>query len=168
MANEDKNKAIVDFLLQCPSIKDNPLFFNFINAKDDNKQIVVSANDKAIDRPYIDGSVQKRYTFTIMDYKSVAYNAIAKIIGPGSISYQPDENMEELFDTQAIIDWITEQDLARNYPDFGEDCVIDEMKALSDNPNLNTVDTSVTPALAKYSISIQINYIDYSNLIWDN
>ena len=97
-----------------------------------------------------------------MDYKSVAYTAIAKVAG------YPNENVEDIFDTQQIIDWVTEQETLRNYPNFGEDCVIDEMRALTDNPNLNGVDTSITPALAKYSISIQINYIDYSNLSWDN
>lgn len=168
MANVDKNKAIIDFLLQCPYIQSNPLFFNFINAKDNNKQIVTSGNDKIIDRPYIDGSVQKRYTFTIMDYKSVSYTAIAKIIGSGTIDYYPDENVDDLLDTQSIIDWITEQEQLHNYPNFGEDCVIDDMKALTDNPSLNTVDTSINPGLAKYSISIQINYVDYTNLQWGN
>jgi len=162
MANVDKNQAIIDFLLQCPSIQNNPMFFNFINAKNDNKQIVTTGNDKIIDKPFIDGSVQKRFTFTIIDYKSVAYTAIVKAAGYSN------ENVEDLLDTQGIIDWVTEQDLLRNYPNFGEDCVIDDMRALTDNPNLNGVDTSVTPALAKYSISIQINYIDYSNLLWDN
>ena len=67
---------------------------------------------------------------------------------------------------QDIIDWITEQAELRNYPDFGEDCVIDDMRALSNNPNLNGVDTSIKPALAKYSVSIQIDYIDNSKKLW--
>lgn len=162
MANVDKNQAVIDFLLQCPALQNNPLFFNFVNAKDDNKQIVTSANDTIIDKPFIDGSVQKRYTFTIIDYKSVAYTAIVKQAG------YPNENVEDMLATQDIIDWITEQEIDRNYPDFGTDCVIDSMKALSTNPNLNGVDTSVAPALAKYSISIQINYIDYSHILWEN
>ena len=97
MANVDKNQAIIDFLNQCPSIRDNPTFFNFINAKDDNKQILTTGNDKIIDKPFIDGSVQKRYTFTIVDYKSVAYTAIVKATGYNN------ENVDELFNTQGII-----------------------------------------------------------------
>lgn len=160
MANIDKNQAIVDYLLQCPSIRDNPVFFNFINAKDNNKQIVTVVNDKIVDKPYIDGSVLKRFTFTIIDYKSIAYNAIVKEAGYSN------ENIEEMLDTQSIIDWITEQELIRNYPDFGDNLVIESIKALSDNPNLNGVDTGITPALAKYSISVQIDYIDYSHVMW--
>ena len=54
----------------------------------------------------------------------------------------------------------------KNYPDFGEDCIIEDMAAVTDNPNLNGIDTSVKPALAKYSVSVQIRYLDNSNVLW--
>ena len=161
MAVVDKNQAVIDFLIQCPTIADNPLFFNFLNAKDDNKQIIVQANDVNLDRKYIDGSVMKRYIFTLIDFRSVAYQPIPKV--PGYVS----ENVEELFDVQGIMDWVNEQAELQNYPNFGTDCLIDDMRTTSDNPNLNGVDTQITPALAKYSISIQIDYIDTSKLIWN-
>ena len=156
----DKSKAIINFLLECPQIESNPLFFNFINAKDDNKQIVTTGNEKLLNTNYVDGSVMKRYTFTIMDYKSIAYRAVVK--DPTYI----DENVEDLFNVQEIVDWVTTQAKSRNFPDFGSDCLIDSMRTLTDNPNLNGVDSNVTPALAKYSVSIQIDYIDTSDRIW--
>ena len=156
----DKNQAIINFLINCPSISSNPLFFNFINAKNDNKQIVTTANEKLLNRAFVDGSVMKRYTFTIIDFKSVAYRAVIK--NPLYV----DENVEEMLNVQAIADWISAQADARNFPDFGDDCIIEEMRTLTDNPKLDGVDTSVTPALAKYSISIQIDYLDTSKVIW--
>lgn len=156
----DKNQAVIDFLITCPQIRDNPLYFNFINAKDDNKQIITIANDKSINRPYIDGSVLKRFTFTIVDFKSIAYKAIVKQAG------YPDENVTDMLDVQGIIDWVTEQADNYNYPDFGTDCFIDDMRVTTDNPNLNGIDNSVQPALAKYSMSIQIDYIDNSKKTW--
>lgn len=157
----NKYQAIVDFLLTCPQIANTPLYFNFIKAEDDNKQIVTTANDKALNNSYIDGSVLKQFTFTIIDYKSVAYGAIPKALGLS------DEHIEEIMDVQAIIDWITAQAKGKNFPNFGTDCQIEEMRAMTDNPDLNGVDTSVTPALAKYSISIQITYLDKSEVIWN-
>lgn len=157
----DKNKAIVEYLMSCPYIQNNPLFFNFINAKDNDKQIATVMNDVATNRSFIDGSVMKRFTFTIIDYKSIAYTAIPKIEG------FPNENIDDMMDSQEIIDWITEQEDLKNYPDFGEDCIIDSMQALSNNPNMNGVDTTVTPSLARYSVSIQINYIDTSKRVWN-
>lgn len=156
----DKNQAIIDFLLTCPAIIADPLFFNFLNAKDNNQQIITQSNDKSLQQTFIDGSVLKRYTFTLIFFKSVLYQAIPKVEG------LVNENVEELGQVQAIIDWVTEQNDSQTYPDFGEDCEIDEIKALSENPGLNGVDTTVTPALAKYSVTIQVDYLDKSKAIW--
>lgn len=156
----DKNKAIVEYLMNCPSISNNPLFFNFINAKDNDKQLATVLNDKVMDKKFINGAVMKRFTFTIIDYKSIAYTAIPHMSG------FPSENIDDMMDSQSIIDWVTEQEELHNYPDFGEDCEIEDMRALSDNPNLNGVNTQVSPTLAKYSVTIQINYIDNSKAVW--
>lgn len=156
----DKNQAVIDFLITCPQIQNSPLYFNFTNAKDNNKQIITLGNEKTLNRPYIDGSVLKRFTFTIIDYRSIAYQAVVK--QPGYTN----ENVEEIMDVQAIIDWVTEQAQDRNFPDFGEHCTIEEMYTASENPNLNGIDSTVTPALAKYSMSIIIEYVDTSKVVW--
>lgn len=155
----DKNKAVIDFLLTCPAIRDNPLFFNFAQATADNSQFSTRATDVEVNVPFIDGAVKKRYTFTLIFYKMVAHRAI--------IENADDENMEYAFDIQSVIEWVTAQNKAENYPDFGDKCHIEELVALTDQPILNRVDNSSTPALAKYSISIKIEYIDTSEVIWN-
>ena len=156
----DKTQAIIEYLLTCPSIQKSPLYFNFVKASDEDKQFVTASNEKTLHQPFIDGSVSKRFTFTIIDFRSVAYQELPKL------AISSNENVEEYLDVQGIIDWVTEQSLAKNFPDFGEDCVIDDIRTTSDNPNLNGVDTSTTPALAKYSISIQVDYLDNSQRIY--
>jgi len=158
----DKNQAIIDFLLDCPQLMYNSVFFNAINAKDNDKQIITQSNDASLNSKYIDGSVLRRYTFTLIDFRSVLYQPLPKVEGYVS------ENVEELFDVQSIMDWVNEQADLQNYPDFGEDCIIDSMRTTSDNPNLNGIDTNVTPALAKYSMSIQIDYLDTSKAVWNS
>lgn len=158
----DKNDAIITYLRECPQLAGNPLFFNFIEAKDNNKQIVTIANDKAIDKPYIDGTVLKRYSFTIIDYRSVSYQAVVAITGHSN------ENVEELLDVQAIIDWIDDQNDLSNFPNFGDACIIDSISTTTNNPVLNGVDTSLKPALAKYSITIQVDYLDISKQLWNS
>ncbi len=157
---DDKNQAVINFLLQCPQIKGNPLFFNYGEAESDNKQIITTANNKSVSKEYIDGSVLKRYTFTIIDHKSITAQALVDIAG------LKNENVEEMFDVQGIINWIEEQESNQNYPDFGEKCQIEKMWAATDSPNLNGIDTSVKPALAKYSVSVIIEYLDTSKAIW--
>lgn len=168
----DKNQAIIDFLITCPTIRDNPLFFNFLNAKDKAKQLVTVATDSSMNKSYIDGSVLRRYQFSIIDFCSVVYQAVPKVVTPpGTTTTTPvisyvSENVQDMYTVQGIIDWVNEQADARNFPNFGENCIVDEMRTTTDTPNLNGVDTSSTPALAKYSISIQVDYLDTSKAIW--
>lgn len=162
-----KEEAILNFLFNCPQIHDNPLFFNFINAKPDYKQFVTIGNESRVHKPFINGSVMKRYTFTLIDFRSATYQPIPKMIVTTTtdIPEIPNENVEELIDVQGIIDWVEQQADNRNFPNLGAKCVVDSMKVLTDNPVLNGVDTQVKPALAKYSFTIQLDYIDYTKAI---
>lgn len=156
----DKNKAVVDFLITCPQIYNSPLYFNFINASDSTKQIMTIANDYYTSKPYVDGSVSKLYSFTLVEFKSVSDMPIVKLSGYDS------ENIEDISEVQQLIDWIAEQEELHNYPDFGEDCIVERMRSTKDTPNLEGVNTDVTPPLAMYSVTIEIEYTDYSKTIW--
>lgn len=156
----DKNEAVISYLLQCPKILNSQLYFNLISAKDNHTQIITSANDKSLNRRYIDGSVLRKYSFTIVEFKSSAYNPIVKELG------YSDENIEDMYDVQGLVDWIEEQDELHNYPDFGEDCVVESIKTTTDNPVLDGIDASAQPPLAQYSLTIEIEYLDKTKTIW--
>lgn len=156
----DKQTAIINYILQCPQVQNTPLYFNFINAKDNTTQIVTSSNDKFLDRPFITGSVSKLYSFTIMIFKSITDDAIVKLEGYAH------ENVEELAYAQALIDWISEQNELQNFPNFGTDCDIDSIETSTETPSLEAINAEVSPPLAMYSITIRIRYIDNSQKIW--
>lgn len=156
----DKNQAVINYILQCPQIQNTPLYFNFINAKDNTAQILTSANDRYTEKPDITGAVEKQYTFTIMVFKSITDDAIVKLEGFAH------ENVEELSYIQALIDWIAEQNDLQNYPDFGTDCDVDEIRTSEETPKLEAINAQVSPALAMYSVTIQITYIDNSKKLW--
>ncbi|MCH5210438.1 MAG: hypothetical protein J1F01_05675 [Oscillospiraceae bacterium] len=152
----DKNQAVIDFLLNCEEFKNSQLYFNYVNAKDGAKGVITLATDKATQKPYIDGSVMKRYQFTIQDNRSISANPLVKIQGFNN------ENVTDFEDVQKLLDWITEQNEKKHYPDFGGDCQIDDMTATTENPRLDQIDATVTPPLARYSFTITINYLDTS------
>lgn len=156
----DKNKAVIEYLLQCDRISDSPLYFNFINAQDEDKQIITLTNDIDMYRPYVDGSVMRQYLFTLLSFKSVSDNALVTVAGLSN------ENIDEMADVQTLIDWIKEQEDIHNYPDFGSDCVVEQIETLSDNPKLEGINTDVVPMLAMYSVTIRIQYLDNSKVIW--
>lgn len=155
----DKNKATLDFITTYEGIEQSPIFINFINAKDEDVQILTDSNEVSLNRPFIDGSVKKQYTFSIVVTKSITNLALAK---DGLLS----ENIDDLADMQAFMDWVNEQGENRNYPNFGENCVIEEMHTTAENPSIDGINTEVSPALALYTMDIRIDYIDYSKVIW--
>lgn len=156
----DKNQAVIDYIITCPTILNSPLYFNFINAKDDTNQLFTESTDTYSNKPFIDGSVEKIYTFTILTFKSAADIAVVKQSG-----YE-NENLSDMSDIQKLIEWIAEQNKLRNFPNFGEDCIIDSISTTTDAPKFEGIDEQIIPPLAVYSTSIQIKYIDISNLIW--
>ena len=155
----DKNQLMVEFLQTCPTIKNNPLFFNFGNVEDNAHQLTINSDDVALQRPYIDGSVLKRYTCSIDSFKSVA---CIPIIQGGT-----DENVEDFAEVQSLLDWINKQGEDFNFPDFGEHIEVEEMKTLSAKPVLLGVESSLNPPMAIYRIVIQLDYIDNTNRLWN-
>ena len=156
----DKNKAIIEYLSSCPIIANNKLFFNFAEEGNNSNQILISGDDVALNKPFIDGSVMKRYTFTLFIYKAISYNPVVK--APG----YPDENVGDLSDVQALLDWIVQQNEQLLFPNFGDECIIESVEPQTNKPVLNGVSVDAQPPLAQYSIIVRITYLDKSKMIW--
>ena len=156
----DKNQAIIEYLSECPTVSNNKLFFNFADETANSNQVFAHGDDTVLNKPFVDGSVEKLYTFTIFIYKSVSYNPVAKVSG------HPDENVTDLSDAQALIDWVTEQNEQRHFPNFGNECIIDSVESLTNSPVLKGVDAKAQPPLAQYRRVIRVTYLDQSKKIW--
>lgn len=160
MSSVDKNGAMIAYLLTCEDIASSTLYFNFANIENAIKQFITLGQDVAIDTPFIDGSIRKRYSLTIISYLSISVNPIVKVAGYSN------ENVTDMAEVQALIDWIAQQDDIRNYPDFGTTCEIESIRTTTNNPVLDQIDATKTPPLAKYTFTIQVDYIDTSKKIW--
>ena len=156
----DKNKAIITYLLTCADIYNSPLYFNLADVKDGINSIIQQANDRNVERPYIDGSVKKRYWITLQCFVSITNNPIVKAAGIDN------ENVTEVADIQKLIDWIVTQNDNKNFPNFGTDCIIDEIRTTTDNPRLDQIDATTSTPLARYSFTIVVDYIDNSKKLW--
>lgn len=158
--NIDKNQAVVNYILRCPTIQNSPLYFNFINAEDDTNQFLTQTSERYASKRFVDGTVMKIYSFTIILYKSTADIAVVKVEG------YPNENISDMQSIQALIDWIAEQQELHNYPNFGSECLIDDIYTTTENPRFDGIDDEVSPPLAIYSITIEIQYLDVSKKVW--
>lgn len=154
----DKTTAIIEFLRECPTIKANPVFFNFGEVEDGTYQANIQSDEVLLNLHFIDGSVLKRYTLFLDSFKSVSYIPV--------VNGKSDENLEGFSEVQEVIDWINDKSNKQEFPDFGEDFVIEDMKTLTDRPALVGVNTQQNPPTAVYRISIQIDYVDLTKRIW--
>lgn len=155
----DKNQTMIDFIMTCPILQNNPLFFNFAESGDGNNHFITET-DKATRKPYIDGSQEKEYTFTLASYKSISHNAI--------IEGAPNENIEEMAEVQSILDWIEEQNDLRNFPDFGDAIEVEMMSPITTDPEFDGIDTSVNPPIVRYSIGVVVTYLDNTKKLWNS
>ncbi len=156
----DKNQVMVEFIQQCPTIQNNPLFFNFAESGDGNNHFITEKD--SVIRSYVDGSQLKQYTFTIASYSYISHAAI--INDDDNIV---NENIENMAKVQEILDWINEQSNKCNFPDFGQDCIVDNMITLTSDPDMDGIDTSVNPPIARYSIGVKVEYLDNSKKLWN-
>ena len=156
----DKHKAVIEYLQTCPEIAKNPLFFNFSEKQNNNQLFATFADSIETEQSFIDGSRLLKYTFTIIIYKSVAYNPL--------VNNLPDENLDELIDIQSIVDWIETQNDNYVFPNFGTDCVIDSIEPLTNIPYTDNVEGDVQPALAQYSLGIRVSHLHNSKVLWNS
>ena len=156
----DKTQAIINYLITCQDIMNSPLYLNFVNAKNGVNQLLTLTSDKNIDSPYVDGSVKKRYSLTLITYLTISPNPLVKAT---SVS---NENVADLSTVQALIDWIDTQNTAHNFPNFGTDFLVEEIGTTTNNPRLDQIDATQSVPLARYSFTIYVDYIDYTKKIW--
>ena len=161
----DKNQATIDFIITYSGISTSPIFVNFIDAKDNDIQFITDDNETSLNKEFVDGSVMKRYTFSLLITRSIANFAIVTA-QPSIGATLSNENIDDLADIQKFMDWINEQGESHNFPDFGKNCIIEEMRTTTDNPSIEGFNTEVNPVLCMYGIEIVIDYIDYTKVIW--
>ena len=158
----DKNQAVLDFIGTYEGISTSPIFVNFMNAKDKDIQFLTSSNDTTLNRKFIDGSVMKQYTFSIVITRSITDIALIQALESG----ESNENIADLAEIQAFMDWINEQGENQFFPNFGTGYTVESMKTENTDPRLNGVDTSVNPPLAQYSIAVTVTYLDETKMVW--
>lgn len=138
----------IEWLLQSDYIKNNKLFLNAINAKDNNVQIVTQQIAENQVQKYVDGSKFYTITFSINNFKSVSYNQLVKTM------IDKDESIADLLDVQKIIEFVKNMEEKHNYPVFSDNITVEKVYCQYNTPSTPAIDSSFSPALAKFTIPI--------------
>lgn len=157
MAN--RYEAMLAYLAKCPAM-DGVFGFQAGNAGSDAVQVLTEAGDAQNNRAFIDGSVEKRFDFTVAFYKPVSHAGYVVDKGVSNL------NLESILDVQELIDWLEEQNALQNYPDFGEKKQIDSVRSVNNEPMLAWIDGEhYSPPMAKYTVTVRVEYLDRTNAI---
>lgn len=152
----DFTTPFIQWLLQSPYFKKNKLFLNAVEAKDNNLQIVTQQISKNQDIEYIDGSVLHRVIFTVFDYKSIQFTQLVKTM------LDKNENITDLLEVGNINEFVAQMEKEKNYPDFGDKYEVQKIYCEYLTPSSPSIDSSFSPALAKYSIPIICEVLEYA------
>ena len=138
----------IKWLLQSEYIKQNKVFLNAIEAQDNNVQIVTQQISKNQITNFVDGSKSYPITFSINNYKSISYSQIVKNMVEGN------DNLSDLLDAAKVIEFVGEMEKQGNYPLFADNITVEKVYCQYNTPNTPAIDSSVSPALAKFTIPI--------------
>lgn len=149
LSKVDLYRALVQWLKQCEKLQ-RRLYFTFGEDAEDAK-IFRPIPDKPYEYKDVLGNQYCFCTLAIADFKK--YDRTPLPI-PDDL---PQINFEELSEVQEIVDWVEAQRKARNYPDFGDDIIVEDVYTLMGTPQVDAVnDKTMT---ARYMMTVRVEYV---------
>lgn len=139
MKRENKNLAIWEWVQSYPLLSD--LFFNSAPAADGATSIVPISSEKVL-KWYIGGSSMREYTFGIVQYK------LTDVDTPNAT-----EGIQSMYDVERFMNWVTEQNKLRNFPQF-MGCDVISVEVLNNMPQVTGRDSS----MYKYMYQCRVTY----------
>lgn len=137
----NRHEAMFAYMKNYPKI--SKLFsFNFAEAKNNSSAFRVI--DEEVRKTDIFGDETFVYTFAIAEYKNYSTEPYTS------------ENLENLAEVDAFIDWVREQNRANNFPNFGEDCLVDIITAARTGSGIAGIDPMMR--LAQYTFTVKVTY----------
>ncbi|MBQ9428615.1 MAG: hypothetical protein IJU41_03615 [Clostridia bacterium] len=141
----DFNKSIKNWLLKCPEIKADKLFFNFLSAGAENQSFQIVENTTVSED--ICGNEIGRYTFAVIDFRTLSASPV----------FRTEIDFDRMADCAGITEWLNAQIRAKNYPTAPAGMVIQRMSA-PPAPSFAGADRNEGMNLAKYMIQVTIDY----------
>ncbi len=148
----DLNQAVVEWLKQNPEIQ---RLYTIFGKEQAGNLLFVPKPNKIKEKQFIDGSELKSYSLALYSFAEISRQPVE------CAEPEPTRNMKKLYEVENLIQWVEAQEQNRNYPNFGQHCKVEKVEVLFGNAKPSVK----TPELAKYSIQIRIEYVDFSKAL---
>lgn len=142
MTKHDAMKAYFEPIVN--ELANAVLNYNFSPDSPDGIGFLTEYSDEVIKR-YIRVGTEKAYGFAILVTKEYSTNC-------------DDLNLEAMNFVQGLMDWISEQNRLKHFPDFGPACEVKKIENLQNMPNLS--DTDPEEGVARYMIQCRVTYFE--------
>lgn len=116
----DKNKAVFDWIKECPVFE--RLYFNFGTADANTSTFIPVPIDRTVKKDIFDNET-KQYDFAVSYFGYV-----------DDTTFDGSENIEGMALLQQFTDWVEQQSREQNFPGFGEKCFIEKIEAVQNIP----------------------------------
>lgn len=140
----DKNTAMLDYLSSAPGFES--LAFEFGEAADDQATFNTMTNDDVISEDIL-GNQRMYYDFAIVIYKKITTEAYVT------------DNIDNANEVNQFREWVRAQNKQYHFPDFGEDCEVEEIQPLQNNPTVSRGKDH----LAKYLFQCRVIYTKFAS-----
>lgn len=140
-------EAIKQWLLSCPEIKGDRLYFNYLSVGAE-KQCFQTVEHTTVTEDIVGNEIGK-IEFAIIDFRPLTKHTV-------NVSCA---DLERFVDVEKINQWMRAQRAARRFPIF-EGATVEKM-TVAPSPTYSGMDSSEHMALAKYMIQVTIEYIKY-------
>lgn len=142
------NTAVKEWLMRCPDIRADKLYFNYLKTGADMQSFQTLEN--AVVREDVLGNEIGQYTFALIDLRPLSCMPLS----------HTEVDLARMADAARVTEWIRTQARAHNYPVLPVDIVIDKITA-PPAPVFAGADTSEGMHLAKYMVQVVIDYTKY-------
>lgn len=139
---KSRYKEITDWLKEYTPLH-TWIYFNVNPAEADNLTVNSIQNERELET-FIDSSRTVEFMFAI---------ALAKEFDTGT----SDNNLEAVEEFEQIADWVEEQNRLKNFPDFGNNIIIDAVEVLETTPSVSVDNQN---QIAKYQGQFKITYLE--------
>lgn len=140
----DKNKIVLDWLKEFENF--DKLYFNFGDVEHGAMAFIPTPTDRVIKTDIL-GNQTKLYKFAVTAF--LTFDTI-----PNSSS-----NLVDYSQLQLLINWVSERNKNKIFPDFGKDCEVEKIESLQNVPQIAGQNENI----AQYLMQFQITYIEKEN-----
>lgn len=147
-----KHLQFIKWIKQNPAIE--KLYVIFASEAERNPYWLFSPILSSYRRTFITGARELQYDAAMAQFAAITTESIDAALKGGYAD--TGETIKALFDTEALIEWVDEQNRSRNFPAF-DGCTVEKVEVVA----RQAAPAAIAQDWAKFTLTIRVTYTTY-------